>query len=80
MTKAWDAPSVAELRERFDTYPEKIKDLSMRLVNEARLVQSSVSGLQHVPVEQVLPQVADLRLTLDAIGAALADHSDNDRG
>ena len=67
MTEPWDSPSVAELRERYNTYPERVIELAMRLVNESRLIQSSVSGFHHMSVSRVLQQVLDVQETLETI-------------
>lgn len=78
MTKEWDSPSVAELRKRFATYSPKASELSMKLANQARLVQSSLSGYHNLPVGHVLLQVRDVRDTLEAIAAELGKISSDE--
>jgi hypothetical protein len=60
--------SPMEMRKRYST---EIKELSMQLTNEVRLVQSSIWGLQGVTEGQVWAQVQQAHVTLHTLEAAL---------
>jgi len=60
--------SLMEMRKRYST---EIKELSMQLTNEVRLVQSSIWGLQGVTDGQVWAQVQQAHVTLHTLEAAL---------
>ena len=60
--------SLMEMRKRYST---EIKELSMQMTNEVRLVQSSICGLQGVTDGQVWAQVQQAHVTLHTLEAAL---------
>jgi len=60
--------SLMEMRKRYST---EIKELSMQLTNEVRLVQSSIWGLQGITDGQVWAQVQQAHVTLHTLEAAL---------
>ena len=62
--------SLMEMRKRYST---EIKELSMQLTNEVRLVQSSICGLQGVTDGQVWAQVQQAHETLHTLEAALGE-------
>ena len=63
--------SLMEMRKRFHKYSTEIKELSMQLTNEVRLVQSSIWGLQGISADQVWAQVQQAHETLHTLEAAL---------
>ena len=63
--------SLMEMRKRFHKYSTEIKELSMQLTNEVRLVQSSVWGLQGISADQVWAQVQQAHVTLHTLEIAL---------
>ena len=60
--------SLMVMRKRYST---EIKELSMQLTNEVRLVQSSIWGLQGITDGQVWAQVQQAHETLHTLEAAL---------
>jgi len=63
--------SLMEMRKRFHKYSAEIKELSMQMTNEVRLVQSSIWGLQGISADQVWAQVQQAHVTLHTLEAAL---------
>lgn len=55
----------------YDTYSEEVKELAALLVNEARLVQSSVSGFRGVPKLHLSAQIQAVHETVHTIARRL---------
>lgn len=54
-------------RTHRDTYPDELKALAAQFASQARLVQSAVSGLYHVPPNLLKRHIGEVETLLDRL-------------